>query len=429
MEFGHVHVEVCVKQESVADYKQLSTAVAEYLGASCSLFSIGSVSLPLGSPLTAHVKRIIVTELEGEEASGSGILRAKAHLYVHVYKLCDEVPAEETMDNEDVATCQQTILPAANYDGLWESLIFDTPVKKNILDYAMTAMLFSDHKVNSHIISWNRVVLLHGPPGTGKTSLCKALAQKLSIRLSSRYPNAVLLEVNAHSLFSKWFSESGKLVMKLFCQIQELVEDDEALICVLIDEVESLAAARKSAASGSDPSDAIRVVNALLTQLDSLKRHSNVLILTTSNITEAIDVAFIDRADIKQFIGLPTCHARYEILRSCIHELQRVNLLLPSSQSLMSFEELTRKTASRKGLMNEKTSLAEEAEDNNEDFVLSLNLMQTADSAEGFSGRALRKLPFQAHASFVQTQMVSVSEFTRYLSLTIQSEKMQKQQL
>ena len=70
---------------------------------------------------------------------------------------------------------------------------------------------------------------------------------------------------------------------------------------MLADEVESLAAARKSAVSGSEPSDAIRVVNALLTQLDSLKRHPNVLILTTSNITEAIDAAFVDRADIKQY--------------------------------------------------------------------------------------------------------------------------------
>lgn len=108
--------------------------------------------------------------------------------------------------------------------------------------------------------------------------------------------------------------------MKLFRQIQELVDDEESLVCVLIgtmlgmfiavirtgrltplaDEVESLTAARKAALSGSEPSDAIRVVNALLTQLDSLKNFSNVLILTTSNITEAIDVAFVDRADIKQ---------------------------------------------------------------------------------------------------------------------------------
>ena len=73
-------------------------------------------------------------------------------------------------------------------------------------------------------------------------------------------------------------------------------------ILMSVDEVESLTAARKSAVSGSEPSDAIRVVNALLTQLDLLKRHSNVLILTTSNITEAIDVAFVDRADIKQYV-------------------------------------------------------------------------------------------------------------------------------
>ena len=55
-----------------------------------------------------------------------------------------------------------------------------------------------------------------------------------------------------------------------------------------LDEVESLTAARKSTMSGAEPSDAIRVVNALLTQIDQLKNKSNVIILTTSNITGAI---------------------------------------------------------------------------------------------------------------------------------------------
>ncbi|KAG3008220.1 Pachytene checkpoint protein 2 [Phytophthora cactorum] len=429
-ELRHVHVEVCLKQESVADYEQVGAAVAEYLGAttSSSIFSKGSVMLPVVSPLASHVERIDVTEFDGEESSETGVPRSEAHLFVHVFKLSDEPPAEETADDEDVTTCQQTILPATSFDGLWESLIFDAAVKRNVLDYAMTAMLFSDSNVNPHIISWNRVVLLHGPPGTGKTSLCKALAHKLSIRLSSRYPNAVLLEINAHSLFSKWFSESGKLVMKLFRQIQELVEDEESLVCVLIDEVESLTAARKSAVSGSEPSDAIRVVNALLTQLDSLKRYSNVLILTTSNITEAIDVAFVDRADIKQYIGLPSCHARYEILRSCIEELRRVRILKPSTQPLFTYQELMRRRASRKRMVDQMTSPLG-AENGNEDLELSMALLQAAELAQGFSGRALRKLPFQAHAFFVQTRTATASEFIHHLVQTIQRENKHKQQL
>ena len=45
------------------------------------------------------------------------------------------------------------------------------------------------------------------------------------------------MEVNAHSLFSKWFSESGKLVAKLFAKLTEMVEDTDCLVFVLIDEV------------------------------------------------------------------------------------------------------------------------------------------------------------------------------------------------
>ncbi len=49
-----------------------------------------------------------------------------------------------------------------------------------------------------------------------------------------RYSNARLLEINSHSLFSKWFSESGKLVQRLFSGINELIEEEEGFVVVLI---------------------------------------------------------------------------------------------------------------------------------------------------------------------------------------------------
>lgn len=53
-------------------------------------------------------------------------------------------------------------------------------------------------------------------------------------------------------------------------------------------------------------------------------RHSNVIILTTSNITEKIDVAFVDRADIRQYIGPPSAAAIFKIYLSCVEELMKV---------------------------------------------------------------------------------------------------------
>lgn len=112
--------------------------------------------------------------------------------------------------------------------------------------------------------------------------------------------------------------------MKLFDEIKNLVQDEKALICILIDEIESLAHARKLCSNGAEPSDSIRVVNALLTQLDQIKRYPNILILTTSNMTNVIDIAFVDRADIKQYLGYPSEVAIYKIYHSCLQELMRV---------------------------------------------------------------------------------------------------------
>lgn len=145
----------------------------------------------------------------------------------------------------------------------------------------------------------------------------------------SSYRFTHLIEINSHSLFSKWFSESGKLVTKLFDDIKLVLEHRTSLVCLLIDEVESIAFARDSV-SANEPSDSLRVVNAVLTQLDQIRHRPNLLVLTTSNLTATIDVAFMDRADIKQFIGHPTAEAIYAIYLSAIRELVRVGGLQPS---------------------------------------------------------------------------------------------------
>lgn len=98
-------------------------------------------------------------------------------------------------------------LPSREFEGLYESLIYEEGVKEKLLKVVETTMLFSRRKVDTNIICCNRLALLWGPPGTGKTSLCKAIAQKLAIRIRPQYQNMHLVEINCHSLFSKWFSE------------------------------------------------------------------------------------------------------------------------------------------------------------------------------------------------------------------------------
>ncbi|XP_078690105.1 pachytene checkpoint protein 2 homolog [Branchiostoma floridae x Branchiostoma belcheri] len=352
-----------------------------------------------------HIKSVSICDTDDISSAHKGKKAFNlfdANLLLHVFQLHEGGPGSEEVDDDDnVSAASHWLMPNADFDGIWDSLIFDSDVKLELLRYAYTTLLFSDKGVDSNVISWNRVVLLHGPPGTGKTSLCKALAQKLCIRLSDRYTYGQFIEINSHSLFSKWFSESGKLVLKMFQKIQELIDDSDALVCVLIDEVESLTAARKASLSGTEPSDAIRVVNALLTQIDQIKRNSNVLILTTSNVTEAIDLAFVDRADIKKYIGPPSPPAIFKIYHSCVKELMRAGIISPPQQ-LLDLRAL------------EVMRFAE-----NNATRHSLRLRELAQRSVGLSGRTLRKLPFLAHALFVRTPTISLEDFLEALSLAV----------
>ena len=62
----------------------------------------------------------------------------------------------------------------------------------------------------------------------------------------------------------QWNGESGKLVERMFDVVKARLADPSTFVVVLIDEVESLTSARKSANSGNECSDSLRAVNALL---------------------------------------------------------------------------------------------------------------------------------------------------------------------
>lgn len=194
-----------------------------------------------------------------------------------------------------------------------------------------------------------------------------------------------------------------------------MVEDEDGFAVVLIDEVESLTAARAGAMSGKEPSDALRVVNALLTQLDKLKTKKNCLVITTSNLSEAIDPAFIDRADIKQYVGLPPPPAIYWILRSSLKEMMDKQMI--RNQEILTYAELT----------NPSTVTSQKNLD------AARRLLRLATEAKGMSGRTLRKLPILAHAKYLANKggrrtgkIWGLSKWLEGIEFVVKEEKRQR---
>ncbi|SCU97561.1 LAFA_0G12046g1_1 [Lachancea sp. 'fantastica'] len=144
-----------------------------------------------------------------------------------------------------------------------------------------------------------RGILLHGPPGTGKTMLLRCVASEA---------NAHILTINGPSIVSKYLGETEAALRDLFNEAK-LYQPS----IIFIDEIDSLAPSRSSDDSGEVES---RVVATLLTLMDGMGSSGRVVVVAATNRPNSVDSALRrpGRLDQEVEIGIPDANARHDIL-------------------------------------------------------------------------------------------------------------------
>ena len=141
-------------------------------------------------------------------------------------------------------------------------------------------------------------VLLHGPPGTGKTRLARAVANE---------SDAQFFIINGPEIMGSAYGESESRLRQVF---EEATKAAPSI--VFIDEIDSIAPKRGNVSGEAEK----RLVAQLLTLMDGLEARANLVVIAATNRPEALDEALRrpGRFDREIVVGVPDERGRREIL-------------------------------------------------------------------------------------------------------------------
>jgi len=133
-------------------------------------------------------------------------------------------------------------------------------------------------------------VLLHGPPGTGKTMLAKAVANQT---------DATFIKMAGSELVHKFIGEGAKLVRDLF----ELARQHQPAV-IFIDEIDAIAAKRTESKTSGD-AEVQRTMMQLLSEMDGFEDRGDIRIIAATNRFDMLDRAILRPGRFDRLIEVP----------------------------------------------------------------------------------------------------------------------------